>query len=38
MVLSYLQSHGDLLSRPIMGIVGVAIWILGVISILTKSA
>ena len=33
----YLEGQGDLVSRLIMGIIGVTIWLIGVISILTKS-
>ena len=35
---SYLEGlMGDLVSRLIMGIVGVAIWVTGIINLLTKS-
>ena len=33
----YLEGHEDLVSRLIMGIIGVVIWAIGVISLLTKS-
>ena len=33
----YLEGHGDLVSRLIMGITGVIIWLIGVIDLLTKS-
>ena len=33
----YLGGHGDLVSRLIMGIIGVTIWVIGVINLLTKS-
>ena len=35
--LPYLEGHGDLVTGLIMGITGVIIWLMGVISILTKS-
>ena len=35
--MGYLEGHGDLVSRLIMGIFGVTIWLRGVINILTKS-
>ena len=34
---SYLEGQGDLVSRLIMGISGVTIWVIGVINLLTKS-
>ena len=34
---SYLEGHGDLVSRLIMEISGVTIWVIGVINLLTKS-
>ena len=34
---TYLEGQGDLVSRLILGIIGVTIWLIGVISILTKS-
>ena len=33
----YLEGHGDLVSGLIMGIVGVIIWLIGVINLPTKS-
>ena len=33
----YLEGQGDLVTRLIMGIIGVAIWLTGVISVLTES-
>ena len=33
----YLGGQGDLVSRLIMGINGVTIWVIGVINLLTKS-
>ena len=33
----YLEGQGDLVSRLIMGIIGVIIWVIGVIILLTKS-
>ena len=33
----YFEGHGDLVSRLILGIIGVIIWLIGVIHILTKS-
>ena len=33
----YLEGQGDLVSRLIMGITRVTIWVIGVISLLTKS-
>ena len=33
----YLGGQGDLVSRFIMGINGVAIWVIGAMSLLTKS-
>ena len=36
-IAQYLEGQGDLVSRLRMGIVGVPIWLIGVISILTKS-
>ena len=35
--MGYLEGQGDLVSRIIMGIIGDTIWLIGVISILTKS-
>ena len=32
-----LEGQGDLVSRLIMGIIGVTIWVIGVIDLLTKS-
>ena len=34
---SYLEGQGDLVSGLIMGIIGVTIWVIGVINLLTKS-
>ena len=34
---AYLEGHGDLVTGLIMGIIGFIIWLIGVISILTKS-
>ena len=33
----YLEGHGDLVSGLILGIIGVIIWLTGVINLLTKS-
>ena len=33
----YLEGHGDLVSRLIMGMIGLMIWLIGVINPLTKS-
>ena len=33
----YLEGRGDLVSRLIMGIIRVTIWVIGVINLLTKS-
>ena len=33
----YLEGQGDLISRLIMGIIRVTIWVIGVINLLTKS-
>ena len=33
----YLEGQGDLVSRLIKGIIGVTIWVIGVINLLTKS-
>ena len=33
----YLGGHGDLVSRLIMGITGVMIWLMGVMNLTTKS-
>ena len=33
----YLDSHGDLVSRLIIGIIGIIIWVIGLFNILTKS-
>ena len=35
--LAYLEGHGDLVSRLILGIIKVTIWVIGVINLLTKS-
>ena len=32
----YLEGHGDLVNRLIMGIAGVMIWLIGVINLLAK--
>ena len=37
MTIPYLEGQGDLLSRLIMGITRVTIWVIGVIKLLTKS-
>ena len=37
MIFPYLGGQGDLVSRLIMGISGVTIWVIGVINLLTKS-
>ena len=34
---AYLEGHGDFVSRTITGIIGVMIWLLEVIKLLTKS-
>ena len=34
---AYLEGQGDLVSRLIMGIIRVTIWVIGVINLLTKS-
>ena len=34
---AYLEAHEDLVSRLVMGIIGVIIWVMGVIDLLTKS-
>ena len=34
---TYSEGQGDLVSRLIRGITGVTIWVIGVISLLTKS-
>ena len=34
----YLEGHGDLVSRLIMGTIGVILWLTGVINVLTKPA
>ena len=34
---AYLEGQGDLVTRLIMGIIGVTVWVLGVINLLTKS-
>ena len=34
---NYLEGQGDLISRLIMGIIRVTIWVIGVINLLTKS-
>ena len=34
---AFLEGHWDLVSRVIMGIIGVTIWVIGVINLLTKS-
>ena len=33
----YLEGQGDLVTRLIIGIIGVTIWVIGVINLLTKS-
>ena len=33
---SYLEGQGDLLGRLIMGVIGVTIWVVGVINLLTS--
>ena len=33
----YLRGQGDLVSGLIMGIIGLTIWVIGVINLLTKS-
>ena len=33
----YLEGQGDLVSRLLMGITGVTIWVMGVLNLLTKS-
>ena len=33
----YLEGHGDLVSKLIMGITGFITWLIGVINLLTKS-
>ena len=33
---AYLEGQGDLVSRLIMGIIRVTIWVIGVINLLTK--
>ena len=35
--LQYLEGHGDLVNALIMGILGVVIWLIRVINLLTKS-
>ena len=35
--MSYLEGHEDLVSRLMVGIIGVIIWLIGVIDLLTKS-
>ena len=35
--LQYLEGHGDLVHALIMGIIGVVIWLIGVINLLTRS-
>ena len=34
---AYLEGHGDLITRLIMGIIGVTMSVIGVINLLTKS-
>ena len=34
---AYLEGHGDLVIRLIIGIIGVIMWVIKVISLLTKS-
>ena len=34
---SCLEGHGDLITRIIKGIIGVTIWVIGVINLLSKS-
>ena len=36
-VIGYLEGRGDLVSRLVIRITGVTIWVFGVISLLTKS-
>ena len=36
-IAGYLEGQGDLISRLIMGIIRVTIWVIGVINLLTKS-
>ena len=36
-VLPYLEGQGDLVSRLMMGIIRITIWVIGVINLLTKS-
>ena len=33
----YLEGQGDLVSRLIMGLIRVSIWVIGIINLLTKS-
>ena len=33
----YLEGQGDLVTRLIMGIIGVTMWVIGVINLLTES-
>ena len=33
----YLEGHGDLVSGFIMGVIGLTIWLIGVIKLLTQS-
>ena len=33
----YLEGQGDLVTRLILGIIGVTIWVIGIINLLTKS-
>ena len=33
----YLEGHGDLITRLTMGIIGVTMWVIGVINLLSKS-
>ena len=35
--LCYLEGQGDLVTRLIMGIIGVTIWVIGVSNLFTKS-
>ena len=35
--IEHLEGHGDVVTRLILGIIGVTIWVQGVINLLTKS-
>ena len=37
-IVAHSEGQGDLVSRSIIGIVGVIIWLIGVINLLTKSS